>query len=78
MAQPEKKFRIGSVTASVFSNTTGQHTWRSVVVQRQYKDGEIVKYQTNFTLAELPAARRVLELATVYVESKEVVTSSDK
>ncbi len=72
MAQPEKSFRIGSCSASVFVNqTTDQRTFRSVSLQRRYKDGEEWKSSTSFGLSELPAAIAVLQLAMQHVAQKE-------
>ena len=70
---PEKVFRIGYVSASVFAREIeteeGPITIRSVNVQKRYKDEEEnVKYTSSFNLAELPQAVRVLQLAQSYVE----------
>ncbi len=72
---PEKVFRIGYVSASVFGHEIetdeGPITIRSVNVQKRYKDGDDVKYTSSFNLAELPQAVRVLQLAQGYVERAE-------
>jgi len=70
---PEKVFRIGYVSASVFAHDIetdeGPITIRSVNVQKRYKDGEEnIKYTSSFNLAELPQAVRALQLAQGYVE----------
>ena len=69
---PEKVFRIGYVSASVFGHEIetdeGPITIRSVNVQKRYKDGDDVKYTSSFNLAELPQAVRALQLAQSYVE----------
>ncbi len=70
---PEKVFRIGYVSASVFGHEIetdeGPITIRSVNVQKRYKDEEEkVKYTSSFNLAELPQAVRALQLAQSYVE----------
>lgn len=73
--RPEKVFRIGYVSASVFPHEVqsdgGNRTIRSVTVQKRYLDGEDVKYSSSFGLTELPQAIRVLQLAQEYVESRE-------
>lgn len=73
--RPEKVFRIGFVSASVFVREVGngdeKKTLRSVNVQKRYMDGDDAKYTHSFSLAELPQAQRVLQLATEWVESKE-------
>lgn len=72
---PEKVFRIGYVSASVFGHEIetdeGPITIRSVNVQKRYKDGEEVKYTSSFNLGELPQAVRALQLAQNYVERAE-------
>ncbi len=80
--KPERVFRIGFVSASVFAHEIdaddGKRTLRSVNLQKRYLDGEEVKYTSSFNLAELPQAIRVLQLAADYVESRESqVTLSD-
>ena len=59
-SRPEKVFRIGFVSASVFAHEVdsddGKRTLRSVNVQKRYLDGEEVKYTSSFNLAELPQA----------------------
>ena len=73
--KPEKVFRIGYVSASVFAheveNEGDTRVLRSVSVQKRYLDGEEVKYTSSFSLAELPQAIRVLQLAQGYVEAQE-------
>ena len=79
MAQPAQKpetmFRVGNVSSSVFANEVNgdgdPRTVRSVTVQRRYRDGSDWKYKSNFSLAELPAAIRVLQLAQQHVEDAE-------
>jgi hypothetical protein len=73
--KPEKVFRIGNVSASVFARMIEQdgskRTLRSVSLQKRYKDGDEVKYTTSFDLSELPQIIRVTQLAQGYVESQE-------
>lgn len=73
--RPEKVFRVGFVSASVFANELenddGKRTLRSVNVQKRYLDGDEAKYTSSFNLAELPQAIRALQLAQQYVESVE-------
>ena len=72
---PEKTFRIGAVSASVFVNTVesdgGKRKFRSVNVQRSYRDGDETKYSSSFGLGDLPQVMRVLELAQSHVETHE-------
>ena len=73
--RPEKVFRIGYVSASVFAHEVptedGSRTIRSVNIQKRYMDGEDVKYTASFGIAELPQALRVLQLAANCVEQHE-------
>ena len=78
---PEKSFRIGALSASVFLNTAkaddgGEaRSFRSVSLQRRYRDGETWKSTTSFRLTDLPTALTVLQLATDYVTSREATES---
>ena len=68
MQKPEKTFRIGPVSASVFVNTTEDgREFRSVSLQRSFKQGDEWKTATNFALSELPSAVAVLQMATSHV-----------
>lgn len=73
--KPEKTFRVGYVSASVFVNDAetegGKRQFRSVTLQRSYRDGEETKFVSSFGLAELPQAIRVLQLAQQHVERME-------
>ncbi|MCH8042814.1 MAG: hypothetical protein IID44_03760 [Planctomycetes bacterium] len=76
MAQPEKTFRIGRCSASVFINTFQSNegekrTFRSVSLQRRYRDGDEWKTSTSFTLTDVPAAIAVLHLAMQHIASRE-------
>jgi len=72
---PEKVFRIGHVSASIFLNDASSEgssrSFRSVNVQRSYRDGDETKFSSSFTLADLPTAIRVMQLAQQYVEQAE-------
>lgn len=77
---PEKTFRIGLVSASVFVNEidgdNGKRTIRNVNLQRRYRDGDSWKSSTSFGLADIPVALRVLQLAQEYVEEREAEVSN--
>ncbi len=72
---PETTFRLGNISASVFVNEVdgdgGKRKFRSVNVQRSYRDGDDTKFVSSFGLGDLPTAIRVLQLAQAHVESKE-------
>lgn len=79
--RPEKVFRIGYVSASVFAHEVegdnGNRVVRSVNVQKRYTDGDEVKYTSSFSLPELSQALRVLQLAAEWVESHEASVQLD-
>ena len=71
--KPEKIFRIGSLSASVFSRPLDgtDRLICSVSLQKRYKDGDETKYTNSFSLGDIPAALRTLQLAQQYVEQHE-------
>ena len=75
MSKPEKVFRIGYVSASIFENEIktddGKRAVRNVNLQRRYKDGDEWKSASTFGLGDMPCAVRVLQLAQQYVETVE-------
>ena len=75
MSKPEKVFRIGYVSASIFVNEIetegGKRTVRNVNLQRRYKDGNEWKSASSFGLGDLPCALRVLQLALQHIETAE-------
>ena len=76
MTKPEKTFRLGRCSASVFVNASKKGSFRTVSLQRRYREGEKWKTSTSFTLADLPDAVAVLQLALHHVAGQEV--TSDK
>ena len=76
---PEKTFRIGNCSASVFVNHSSssgkKREFRSVTVQRSFLDGDERKFVSSFGLNDLPAAIRVLQLAQQHIEDEEVIVS---
>lgn len=79
MTQPEKTFRIGACSASIFLNTSGKgdekRSFRNVSLQRRYRDGDEWKNSTSFGLADLPAAIAVLQLAMNHIAMQEADAS---
>ena len=76
--KPERVFRIGSVSASVFLNTAktegGEREMRSVSLQRRYRDSDGGwKSSSNFNLGDLPQAIAALNLAMAYVAENEAI-----
>jgi hypothetical protein len=78
--KPERLFRIGAISASVFVNEVdgegGKRTVRNVNLQRRYKDGDEWKSSSSFSLSDLPAAIAVLNLAFEHLASQEAVIES--
>ena len=78
---PEKVFRIGNVSASIFvhevESENGNRGLRSVSLQKRYKDGEETKYSSSFNLAELPLVLCVLGMARRHVEELEAEVQLD-
>ncbi|QDU42854.1 hypothetical protein Mal52_13230 [Symmachiella dynata] len=75
---PEKTFRLGLVSASVFVNDVetddGNREFRNVNLQRRYKDNGDWRSTSSFGLQDLPLAIRVLQLAQQHIEAAEVET----
>ena len=78
--KPEKVFRVGYVSASVFCNTssrkeggeTVEREFRSVTLQRSYQDDKgDWQYSGNLSLGDLANAIRALTLAQAHVEAQE-------
>lgn len=66
--KPERIFRIGDVSASIFlQETDDDRTFHTVNLQRSYKLNGKRQYGGSMTLADLPAAIEVLRLAMAYV-----------
>ena len=79
--KPEKVFRIGLVTASVFVNEvetdSGKRHIRNVNLQRRYRDNADGEWKStsSFGLGELPQVAAVLDLAMQHVARKEAEVS---
>lgn len=81
MAQPEKTFRIGSISASIFRNTVegesgSDRSFRSVTLQRRYRDGDEWKYTYSLNFADIANAREVLRLALDHIAQLEAATDA--
>jgi hypothetical protein len=71
--KPERIFRIGDVSCSVFLQNAGDdRTFRTVNLQKSYLDREGERqYSSSMSLAELPTAIEVLRMALNYVAGEE-------
>lgn len=63
--QPVKKFRVGSVTASVWRNDDNH----SVTLQKSYKDGDEWKNTATMFQVDVLCAIKALERAEKYLSS---------
>lgn len=76
--RPEATFRLGNISASVFvsesqGNGRSKREFRTINLQRSYRQDDKTEFSSSFTAGDLPAAMRCLELAQRYVEEKEVL-----
>ena len=72
MSQPEKRFKAGACTASIFANevqtTDGPKPVKNVVLQRTYKDKDgNFQHAASFSAADIPKAQLVLQKAFEYL-----------
>ena len=82
-SKPEKVFRIGCVSASVFARKIEKdgepdRIVRSVNLQKRYVDNGEAKFSSSFGLGELPQAVEALRLAFGHLAEQEAnVAKSD-
>ena len=68
MTQPEKKFKAGAVSATIWKNGEGDQSYNTISLERAYKDKTGNWKNTNsLRLNDLPKARMVLDKAYEYV-----------
>lgn len=82
-SNPEKVFRIGFVSASVFARKIQREgepdrVVRSVNLQKRYLDNGETKYSSSFSLAELPQAISALKIALAHVAYHEIEVASEE
>ena len=71
---PEKKFRAGAVTATIWKNTSndGEAEFNTISFERSYKDKNDEWQTTNsLRINDLPKAKLVLEKAYEFLVLKE-------
>ena len=79
MPKPEKSFRVGPISASVFVNEPkgkAKRPFRTVVLDRRYKDGDQWKTSNSFTLSDLPVAVAVMQMAMNYLIVQQAESNS--
>lgn len=70
--QPEKKFRAGAVSATIWKNTSEKGEFSSVQLDRAYKDKDNSwKHTSSFSASDVPKAIVVLNKAYEYLVVKE-------
>ena len=79
--QPEKRFKVGACTASIFSNEVntadGKKDLKSVSLQRTYKDKDgSFKHTTSFKVNDIPKAVLALSKAYEYLNVDERAESA--
>ncbi len=67
---PEKKFRAGAVSATVWRNESAKGSYATVQLERSYKDGDAWKSTGSLRINDLPKAVLVLNKAYEYLFSK--------
>jgi len=66
--KPERIYRVGDVSASIFLQDAGNdRVFRTVSLQKSYMSEGERQYTSSLSLAELPAAIEVLRMALSYV-----------
>ena len=67
---PEKKFKAGAITATVWTNNSEKGKYSTVNLDRVYKDGESWKTTGSLRMNDLPKAVLVLSKAYEYLVTK--------
>ena len=72
MKQPEKKFKAGAVSATIWKNNSDKGDFSSIQLDRAYKDKDNSwKHTNSFNAADLPKAIMVLNKAYEYLVVKD-------
>lgn len=61
--KPAYEARIGKIRAAVWENCGEKGAWYNVTVTRSYLDGKAWKDTTSFRPGDLPAVRKLADLA---------------
>ena len=72
---PENAFRLGNVSATVWSNSSQSNDnreFRTVQVEQRYKDGDDWKSSNRFTLDQLLRLRVCIDKAIDHISQKEM------
>ena len=73
MKQPEKKFKAGAVSATIWKNNSEKGDFSSIQLDRAYKDNKdnTWKHTNSFNASDLPKAIVVLNKAYEYLVVKD-------
>lgn len=66
--KPAKKIRIGYITATIWSNKSGDNTFYSATITRSFKgdDGNWAE-SDSFNFGDLPVVAKVADMATNWI-----------
>ena len=71
MSKPQKEFKSGSVSASIWPRTADVNgrtaTFYSIKIEKTYKDGDEWKHSNFFSVEDLPKVELVAREAFKYV-----------
>lgn len=69
--KPEKKYRCGSITATVWKNKKDDKEWHTIAVVRNYKDGDTWKQTSSLQMRDLADVIVVCQQAYAWLRLKE-------
>ena len=77
MSKPEQTFKLGSAHASIFQNDGEQGPFRTVTIQRRYKDGDEWKSSNSFTATQLANSIAISQRAIAYILDQESTDTAE-
>ncbi|MDX1371827.1 MAG: hypothetical protein R3321_05120 [Nitrososphaeraceae archaeon] len=69
--KPEKTYRSGSITATIWKNKKDDKEWHTISVIRNYKDGETWKQTSSMQTRDLPDVILVCRKAHEWLRLKD-------
>lgn len=79
MNKPEKKFKAGAISATIWVNDNGENSYSTVSLERTYKDKQGAWKSTNsLRINDIPKASVVLNKAYEYIISGSESISQNK
>ena len=52
--KPIKQFKAGNIKATIFENKNSKGSFKTVSITKAYKQGDTIKYTSNFDMNDLP------------------------